>query len=189
MDWFSRKSAQSGIALVIALILLLVISLVGLASIRGTTLQEKMSSNLHDRDLAFQAAEAALRAAERALGSNSAIIARECFDDSAANECSANPAEWADDPQGPNWQDVDNASDFSSSFQPNGAPPQYTIDDMGLWPDPTSSTGINQSGAGTQYGAQGTTTTVHFYRVTARSADPTDVDDRAVVWLQGWVRL
>lgn len=58
----SRK--QRGVALVIVLILLLVMTLLGLASMRGTLLEERMSANLLDRSLAFQAAEAALRDGE-----------------------------------------------------------------------------------------------------------------------------
>ncbi len=58
---------QKGSALVISLIMLLVISLLAIGGLRSTILQERMSANLHDRELAFQAAEAALRAGERFL--------------------------------------------------------------------------------------------------------------------------
>ncbi|WP_386757604.1 pilus assembly PilX family protein [Lysobacter cavernae] len=46
------------------LILLMVMTLLGLASLRGTLMEERMSANLFDRSLAFQAAESALREAE-----------------------------------------------------------------------------------------------------------------------------
>jgi type IV pilus assembly protein PilX len=59
----SRK--QRGAVLVVALIFLVVMTLLILASIRGTVMQERMASNLYDRSLAFQAAEAALREGER----------------------------------------------------------------------------------------------------------------------------
>jgi type IV pilus assembly protein PilX len=58
-------SRQRGAILFIALILLLVMTMLILASVRGTVMQERMASNLYDRSLAFQAAEAALREAER----------------------------------------------------------------------------------------------------------------------------
>jgi len=58
----SRK--QRGAILVVALIFLVVMTMLILASIRGTVMQERMASNLYDRSLAFQAAEAALRAGE-----------------------------------------------------------------------------------------------------------------------------
>jgi len=59
----SRK--QRGAVLVVALIFLVVMTMLILASIRGTVMQERMASNLYDRSLAFQAAEAALREGER----------------------------------------------------------------------------------------------------------------------------
>jgi type IV pilus assembly protein PilX len=59
----SRK--QRGAVLIVALIFLLVMTILILASVRGTVMQERMASNLYDRSLAFQAAEAALREGER----------------------------------------------------------------------------------------------------------------------------
>ena len=64
------KHAERGVALVVALVLMVVATLIGLAGIRGTSLQERMSANLYDRSLAFQRAEAALRDAERAITAN-----------------------------------------------------------------------------------------------------------------------
>lgn len=55
---------QRGVSLIVVLLLLLIMTLLGLASLRSTIMQEKMSSNLLDRSLGFQAAEAALREAE-----------------------------------------------------------------------------------------------------------------------------
>lgn len=60
-----RSSDQRGAAtLVTVLILLLVVALIGLASLRGTLMEERMSASVRDRGLAFQAAEAALREGE-----------------------------------------------------------------------------------------------------------------------------
>lgn len=60
----SKISAQRGASLLIVLLLLLVMTLLGLASLRGTIMGEKSTSNLYDRSLSFQAAEAALREGE-----------------------------------------------------------------------------------------------------------------------------
>lgn len=51
---------QKGAALIISLIFLLVLSIIAVSSMQGTTLQEKMSGNLKDSYSAFNAAEAAL---------------------------------------------------------------------------------------------------------------------------------
>lgn len=61
---YARKtplSVQKGSALVVSLIMLLVMSMLGLTAMQSTTLQERMAGNMRDRNLAFQAAEAALR--------------------------------------------------------------------------------------------------------------------------------
>ncbi len=60
------KSAarQDGAAMVIALIMLLVLTLLATASARMTILEERMTGNTQDRSVAFQAAEAGLRAGE-----------------------------------------------------------------------------------------------------------------------------
>lgn len=58
---------QQGAVLIVGLVLLLLMTIVGLSSISGSNLQELMSGNLRDRNLAFQAAEAGLRIGEDAV--------------------------------------------------------------------------------------------------------------------------
>lgn len=62
--------AQRGAALLLVLILLLVMTLLGLASMRGSLLEERMSASVYDRGIAFQASEAALREAEALAATN-----------------------------------------------------------------------------------------------------------------------
>ncbi|MCP5124285.1 MAG: pilus assembly protein [Gammaproteobacteria bacterium] len=62
-----RLYRQRGSALIIALVFLLAMTLIGVTGMQSTTQQEKMAGNVLDRNLAFQAAEAALLAAENAL--------------------------------------------------------------------------------------------------------------------------
>jgi len=59
--------AEKGIALITALIFLVVLTILGLAAMRSTTMQERMSGNLRDQSVALQAAEAALRDARADL--------------------------------------------------------------------------------------------------------------------------
>lgn len=61
------RRGQRGIVLITGLLLLVLITLVVLAASRSGRLQAVMSSNTRDRDLAFQAAEAALVDAEERL--------------------------------------------------------------------------------------------------------------------------
>jgi Tfp pilus assembly protein PilX len=55
---------QRGFTLVVALLLLVALSLIGVAGLRNVTLQEKMSGNMFFRTLAFSEAEATLQVAE-----------------------------------------------------------------------------------------------------------------------------
>lgn len=61
------RSRQTGIVLVVALIMLVIMTLLGLSGIRTIVQEEKMTASARDRGLAFQAAETALRAAEEDL--------------------------------------------------------------------------------------------------------------------------
>lgn len=59
-----RTRHQAGVVLIVALIFVLLLSIVGIAAIRGSGLQEAMTSNMRDRSIAFSSAEAGLRVAE-----------------------------------------------------------------------------------------------------------------------------
>lgn len=57
-------NAQQGVALLTSLIFLVILTMLGLSVVNSTTAEEKMSRNTRDVDVAFAAAEAALRDAE-----------------------------------------------------------------------------------------------------------------------------
>lgn len=178
---------QAGVALVVALILLVVITLVGFAAVRGTLMQQRMSANLYDRQIAFQSAEAAMRAAQAHIVANPGDIARNC--QAGGVVCQADPF---NDPNFDTSKIITvgqgTASDqFTASSIASGQP-QYVIENMGNWYDPNTSTGYNQSANAHNYGAQGVSTTAVYYRVTARSADPATAGNRAVVTLQAMIK-
>lgn len=58
---------QAGVALIVALIMVVIMSLLGLAGVRMIFQEEKMVAYSYDRTLTFQAAEAALRQAESSI--------------------------------------------------------------------------------------------------------------------------
>lgn len=60
---FSRR--QSGAVLIVSMLLLLVITVLALGASQSTRLQERMAGSQRNYDLAFQAAEAGVRAGER----------------------------------------------------------------------------------------------------------------------------
>ncbi|UVL83202.1 pilus assembly protein PilX [Pseudomonas sp. B21-028] len=58
---------QHGMALLVSLVFLLLLTLIGLSSMQSATLQEKMTSSVMLRNQSFQMAEAALRMGENAV--------------------------------------------------------------------------------------------------------------------------
>jgi type IV pilus assembly protein PilX len=58
---------QRGAVLVAGLMLLVVLTLLGVVAMQGTTLQERMAGNMREQEQAFQSAEAALRSGETFL--------------------------------------------------------------------------------------------------------------------------
>jgi type IV pilus assembly protein PilX len=60
----SPPRRERGAILVLALMFLVLLTIIGVSSISGVTLEEKMAGNLRNQNMAFQAAESALRDAE-----------------------------------------------------------------------------------------------------------------------------
>lgn len=79
----SNPTRQQGSALLVSLIILVVMTLLGLSGMRTSVMEEKMAGNMRDNELAFQAAEAALRDAERLIQTN--IISTSAFDDDGSD--------------------------------------------------------------------------------------------------------
>ncbi len=60
----SPRRRQQGISLAVCLVLLVLVMVIGLATMRGISMEARMSAAQYDRNIAFQAAETALREAE-----------------------------------------------------------------------------------------------------------------------------
>lgn len=58
---------QRGMALLVSLVFLLLLTLIGISSMQNATLQEKMAGSVSLRNQSFQGAEAALRVGESAV--------------------------------------------------------------------------------------------------------------------------
>ena len=176
---------QQGVALIVSLILLVLATLIGLASVRGTNLQEHMSANMYDRSLAFQRAESALRAAETALTANGNINDLQGVDcrPVARVACPVIPENTFTGTSA-NWVVVDTPHDVNSSKTPGT--PEYFIQFMGTGAaDSSYDLGANADSAA--YGAA-SVENVAFYRITARSSAPGDAVDRSIVVLQSTVK-
>lgn len=171
----SRK--QRGAVLVVALIFLVVMTMLILASIRGTVMQERMASNLYDRSLAFQAAEAALREGERYVLESPPKPTSGCTAGTCSKPESGDVPVWQDDDI---WEDAHSTADGHGHVIQIGdlpVPPTFLVellaDDM---PEVNTcaSTAIDPD-APCFAGPEGLR-----YRITARSGE----EGRAVVLLQ-----
>jgi len=67
------RAKEKGVALFMSLVMLLILTILGLSSVQTTSLQERMSRNARDTNLAFQAAESALRDGEDLLETLTAL--------------------------------------------------------------------------------------------------------------------
>lgn len=177
---------QRGVALVVSLLLLIIVAIVGLAAVRGTIMQQKMASNIFDREQAFQAAEAALRVATAKLPTIGAGYARNC--QAAGVLCPTNPFNDTTLPGGA-IKTVTGGTGDATLFTASSvaaAQPQYVIEFMGSYQNPN---GIGNNSANMQNaGVQGNGATSIFYRITARSGDPALLKDRALVTIQATVK-
>jgi type IV pilus assembly protein PilX len=91
----------SGAALFVSLIFLLILTIIGLAGMQNTSLQEKMAGHLRERSLAFQAAESALRAGETSLATT--IPAFVCTGDKDGLYIDSSPGSTTDCPTAKGW--------------------------------------------------------------------------------------
>ncbi len=183
----SGARTQRGVALVVALILLVLITLVGLASVHSTIMQQRMSANQYDREQAFQSAEAAIRAASAQLATTPPVIWHNC--QAGGITCLPNPF---NDPtltkDSINTVSKGTAAGNYTATSTAASQPQFVVENMGNWVDQTTNTGFGQTGNSRNYGVQGNSGTAVFYRITARSGDPAVVGDRAVVTIQAIVK-
>lgn len=175
---------QRGATLIFSLVMLLVMTTLALSGVRGIGLQERMASNLYDRDLAFQAAESALRAGENAITLSATPAGMvNCSPDS---EISCPPVPGTvfqnDDTH---WTNV--SEEFAMNNNMMLGTPQYHIQLMGSG-NGAGQLGQQNSANSNQYGFNGGSLTEQYYRITARSSNPGIAQNRAIVVLQTTVK-
>lgn len=166
MTIFLAKKRQSGVVLVIGLIMLLLMTLIGVTAMQVTGLEEKMAGNNRNVILAFQASEASLRDAEAYL---LAIVTATDFDDTnegLLSEVAAEPdylttASWAED----------SSVEFSNVLPVVKSNPRYIIKYVAEQADENSqNVSLNLGG----YGESQPGTTITIFKVTSRGTGGTD---------------
>jgi type IV pilus assembly protein PilX len=113
MNKITVLKKQTGAILVVSLIMLLVMTLMGLSGMQTTSLQEKMSSNMRDQNIAFQAAESVLRDAEADIVSSGRVSGLTGM----TNDCSSGLCYG-----GQNGISVDNILDDTNVYMANAVP-------------------------------------------------------------------
>lgn len=151
---------QSGVVLVVGLIMLLLLTLIGVTGSQTTGLEEKMTGNKKNYNIAFQAAESALRAGEAATAT---IVAANYYTGSTQ------PYDWANAKVSPYHGGTLVGVQVANA-------PKYIIEMIGTTNTVTSSGGSLE--AGTAASASGT---ANWYRITAQGKG---TDANAVVTLQ-----
>ncbi len=152
---------QTGAVLFTGLITLVVLSLVALSSMQGSTLEQRMAGNINDQILAFEAAEAALLDAEALIQSDTLVLADFQSNSNGTYENDSDTI----------WQDVDwsTAEVRTSGFSPVdsssnsiiASSPKFVIQFLGQ--TTTDNTALN-SGA----------PVIDIYRITARGTGRSD---------------
>ncbi len=173
----SSKQGSRGFSLVMVLIFLVLLTILGVTAMQMSTLEERMAGNLRDENLAFQAAESALREAETFLSS----VTLPDFGTTSSTtpglyHAQRNPWPGRDNPQA--WAGW-NAAPSSNGYRVYGGvlngvatPPRYVIEQLPpVTVDPQSSVKL---GDGVGQFAQ-------VFRITARGTGGTN---NAVVFLQ-----
>ena len=142
---------QRGMSLFPAMVFLLVLAMLGIAALGSSAMQERMAGNAKDMNIAFQAAEAALRDAEVDIDTN--LTGATVFTSACNNGLCTPPSEWAT----PSSTDISKLIDWSNAgltrtygvntgtaaFPVVAAQPVYVIELVSkLPPIPGSSVGL-----------------------------------------------
>ncbi len=144
-------SQQSGVVLMVSLVMLLMLSIIGVSGSQVTTLEEKMAGNSLDQNIAFQSAEAALRAGELAIESPLAIKTN--FTTSPVNANGLHLAsEDLDYKADTSWAAADSAA-FATTIPSVSAQPRYFIEYISDKPSDPADPGSDP---------------ISFFRITAR---------------------
>lgn len=173
-DQPAMRRQQQGVVLIVSLVLLLIITLLGLAASQSTALEERMAGYQRQHQLAFEAAEAALRAGESALNGLASLPP---FDGSVlgyyptSTDSGGNPMMAGADWQTWNWSKsipyTNGALNIGGNAQATGS---YYIEQFKYVPAPGQSLDVSAPIPGQQ-----------LYAITARGVSP---DGDSVVILQ-----
>lgn len=166
------NQSQRGMALIVTLVLMLIMTIVATASMQITTMQERIAGNTRDAVTAFQAAEAAVRKAEDVL--EGASVGAFTGSNGRYEICSATDTRTSC--QKPAWSDRASSGwvTVSDSIAYVAKQPEFIIERYTSITDPSAS-----------LDADTPQSTYEFYRVTARGYG---ISDKSIAVLQSTYR-
>lgn len=127
------KAKQRGFSLVMALLFIVAIAMLTMAAMSSNLIQERIVGNSRDRNLAFQAAEAALRDAERDIDNNiniATVFSSTCGSGLCTYSSSGTPQF-----QSVNWSSTGNTRTYGAytgamALADVSQPPKYIIEKL-----------------------------------------------------------
>jgi type IV pilus assembly protein PilX len=173
---------QHGATLLVALIILLVLTILGLSSSQSVLLQERMTFSVQDSHVALQSAELAASEAEAFIAAN--VTTKSGFADDGDGSVKGlftqgnGPANLF---EASNWTNA-NSQQASTSVHANVPAPRFIIEDLGLSSDEADDAGsVNMMGYG-QSSGQGE---INSFRIIAQGKGRADETKRYVISYYG----
>jgi type IV pilus assembly protein PilX len=160
---YGARRNQSGVSLIVVLLLLVIVTLLGIASMRGAIMQERMAANTTARSMAFQVAEAGLRQAE--------VIARDgtvAFPTSGCAAGRCKDATWMADTGF--WSGGAYQTGTAVSIGSSAISPKFIIEDFGKTSVAPGGTCVDLSKGCMQ------STSQKVYRITSYASTPTGAE-------------
>jgi len=171
------KNGQQGAVLIVSMIILLLLTILGVTSMRNTNLEERMAGNARDRHIAFEAAEAALVDAEDFL---STVATTGAFDTTGNDGLYNDDDTFGQIETYVDWSGTDptrgyiTATNIGTSHGVATAP-KYVIQFISSFGTDTDRINLDNYGQGTGGGKTG------LFRITARG---TGASDNSIIYLQ-----
>lgn len=168
---------QRGAVLVISMIILLILTMLGVTSMRSTSLEERMAGNARDRHIAFEAAESALIDAENFLET---VATTGDFDLDGTDGLYNDDASLTDIETYVDWAGGNPAKGFATannigSSEGLATSPKYVIQFISSFGTDVDRSNLNNYGQGIGGGKTG------LFRITARG---TGSSNNSIVFLQ-----
>lgn len=152
-----RPRRQQGTALIVALVMLIAMTVLGLTSARSTLMQEQMTGNKRQKQVAFEGAEAAVRMGEAQLWASLGGAPPNARQPATCGPCPVYAANSFDPLAGATWDTANNNVALGPDMPGMAERPTYYVEHertVGLTP----MTGI--AGGGSE---------LRYYKVTGRS--------------------